>query len=437
METNKQGLIIALILFLVSGLVIFFYTNDSGKSGSTSPMDNSKVVLPIPTPGPDEKKIPDGQYATWFDMAKAYYRAYPENKGLDYLVTGLEMFDATGLQSYSLIFRDIITLGWKGHGNPYINEYLQKNAMAFDAARSAAEYTPLVEMPPPDKKLRPHLDYYSYNMFIKSMLIDARKKEADGDIDGATKQLVQTAKFASIWCSSPRHSSMDHAYGTDGINLVLQALPGFLRNTTLGLEQYKILDSGFARIDKQYIPVKDTFQNRVEMNIEIVTAVAKDPSLVQSLGNAIPANVKSHLNVWTQDTAEYARQAILCWTDKYSELRKPYRENPWQQLDSTLTVITQKYPLFSEETIHPEVADIVKDMGLITRLRLLQAYFLLKENRKDEAADIMDPFTGKPIIITDQYIYSLGPDLIDQFGKVNYSGIRNNTCPEGDIVLAR
>ena len=116
------------------------------------------------------------------------------------------------------------------------------------------------------------------------------------------------------------------------------------------------------------------------------------------------------------------------------EYNKPYTDHPEKKIDAN---IEQAVPEIIKNTNFPKFfksRDFYQDLLYLTHLRLIQAYCYLKLNQPDEAKKLIDPYSGKPFIIKTDKIYSPGPDLIDQDGKIL---VQNSKYEPGDIVISR
>ena len=69
-------------------------------------------------------------------------------------------------------------------------------------------------------------------------------------------------------------------------------------------------------------------------------------------------------------------------------------------------------------------------------LRLCEALCALRLGQSDTLSRFPDPFTGQPLRVANDRIWSLGPDGQDQSARVSYDPT-NGTVSAGDIVAPR
>ncbi len=72
----------------------------------------------------------------------------------------------------------------------------------------------------------------------------------------------------------------------------------------------------------------------------------------------------------------------------------------------------------------------------LAKLRNLMTLCSLRIGNDDYAKTIIDPFTGIPLNITDEMIFSSGPDRQPQGGEIEYDPT-NGSSSSGDIILHR
>jgi hypothetical protein len=118
------------------------------------------------------------------------------------------------------------------------------------------------------------------------------------------------------------------------------------------------------------------------------------------------------------------------WEDVEGELAKGPLERA--RLDRRWMEEHTENGLLRLHLVEPEPL-LVREGVMRARLRLAQAVILDRVGKKVEAAAVLDPFTGRALHWGAGVVYSVGPDGVDNGGRVAYqptAGIHS----EGDLV---
>jgi hypothetical protein len=131
----------------------------------------------------------------------------------------------------------------------------------------------------------------------------------------------------------------------------------------------------------------------------------------------------------TGDDQETEHQRL--WDQMIANVERPFWEREpmgegWIEEQTDKPLLLMITPNFTEAAIRNDHA--------VARLRLCRALIALRLGESTD--DIIDPFTGEPLRIRPDIIYSLGPDRSDDEGQTRYDPT-NGTVSSGDLVVSR
>jgi hypothetical protein len=124
---------------------------------------------------------------------------------------------------------------------------------------------------------------------------------------------------------------------------------------------------------------------------------------------------------------------LYLWTALVAVIEKPHWER--ETIDDAWVEQRVQNPLLRIAIPNASEAAVRQDHAM-TQLRLCMVLCALRVGSADYAGQIMDPFTGEPLHIADDRVWSLGPDGADQEGRMRYDP-SNGSVSAGDIVAAR
>ena len=352
----------------------------------------------------------------WIIEAKTFLAAHPENKGLGFIIQALEQINIKAGMTHGDDMTNIIRNGWKGQ-NQKLQEFLASQSPVMDAAAQAGQAAPF-SLPPYQDADSPIPNFLKIQIIAKMISTDARRLESTGMADSAAERAVQAALLGDIFCAKEQ-CLISHLIGGACLTLSCKTLESILCHPGLSIQTSQKTGAKLFELDKRHIGISEAFQTEYRSDLSIFkkTQESMDPQIPK----LPPGSEADYKKVW---------DAVI------ANMAKPYWERKKIDKDSLIKEQTnnQFVQILCQTSIPNSWESAIKEDVAITHLRLCEALCALKLQKKDLLAQFPDPFTGRPLVLTPDRIYSLGPDTTDQKGAVLYDPT-NGTVSPGDIAV--
>ncbi len=435
MSKKRVGIIIGVVLVLTVGTGVAIYGFLEGWFDGGSGVSSAQPIVATVNSSADtdafppiNRPAPDGKYDNWFSLAKAYQTAYPDDIGLGYIVDAMERFSVEESLPFTSAIKVILKNGWK-ESNPSLEGYLQKQEPIFQSLRKAAD-TPGTVIPPVQSIQWPIPKLLNIQILSKLMVVDALKQDAAGNKKEAITRLMQGVRFNLIFSNSPGTSAIQYQVGMAGATISLDRMAMILHSSGGTPEQFQAAYEELKAVDEKFVSPANPIRSEGKLFLDMVRELSKDNDSVRKYKDLLGWEWISKAS---ENFPSFESTNRGFWNGIKPELSKPYWEHPGLQMDSTIKAVLAGYPDISEEAIPNYMSIYARYYNFQAKLRIMEAVCLMKANQPEEAKKIIDPYTGKPLIVMPEKIYSLGPDMQDQGGNLEYD-VKKGTTGEGDIT---
>jgi RNA polymerase sigma-70 factor, ECF subfamily len=393
----------------------YVYTSggaDSGSSGAASP-DVTTQAEP----------------QDWSSVAREFARSRPGNEGLLHVVDALEQFQLSPRDPQIQAIGAIVEEGWRFEALG-VEAALRSQAPALEAAIAAAE-AESIEFPPMERLDSPLPNMLNVQVLMKLLLADARRLEAAGQMDRAAERSLQAARFSEHLCVE-NVALIQHLVGVACLRLSLECLEDIITQPGLSQEALREIRADLERIDQNHIGLATAFRAESQMLLNQLRAVAEgDTAALDEAG--LNEEVRRDFERAAGRLDSYEPEHRRIWDAIIADLERP----SWERMtDPRGWLNQQNVPPLLQSTIPNH-----RDAGLrgdvtIAHLRICLVLCDLRLNDIAAAQGRLDPFSGRPLLVGADRVWSIGPDLSDQGGNRVYDS-RNGEPSLGDIVVAR
>jgi len=355
----------------------------------------------------------------WIIEAKTFLAAHPENKGLGFLIQAVEKMNIEAYLSHSKDMDNIIRTGWKGQ-NQKLQELLTSQSPAMEAAAQAGQAAPF-SLPPYKDVDSPVPSFSKMQGIAKMMSTDARRLESAGMVDQAADRAVQAAFFGDVFCAKEQ-SLISYLIGLASLKIFFISLESILCHPGLSIQAAQKIGGRLFELDKKHIGISVILRNEFRPSLSGLKVFRDIEDDLESKDSTIQKLLHN-------DEVDYQK----VWDAIIANMEKPY----WERKNIDAAFIREQ---ISNQFVEKFVQNInfreaaTRADYAIAHLRLCEALCALKLQKKDLLAQFQDPFTGRPLVLAPDRIYSLGPDMIDQKGALLYDPT-NGTVSPGDIAV--
>jgi RNA polymerase sigma-70 factor (ECF subfamily) len=365
------------------------------------------------------------KWGSWIEMARAWAAEHPENKGIGPFIDTQERLDTMSVAAAKQAVDAIVRDGWNA---PYtkVADLLRSQRPALDVAYAAAAAAPF-SLPPTEDVTSPAPNFLALQQLCKLMLADARWVESQGDLDTALDKAVLSVRLFSCM-SAEEQSLISHLISVANQMHSLKTVQALLANPRTSVEAAQRTGVALHELAAKRVGMIAGLRWESQCGIKTAKRMMTDPAYVASMGPEGEALKKQIGNF-----EAYKTEKERVWGVTLANLEKPYwqREEMGEQWGKSISkhpLVQVGLPNFQEAMIRDEVA--------LAHLQIAQALCALKMQRNELLAQFTDPFTGEPLRMTNDGLYSLGPDRTDQSGMTPYDPT-NGVKSAGDIFARR
>ncbi|MBN1900046.1 hypothetical protein JW926_01820 [Candidatus Sumerlaeota bacterium] len=343
-----------------------------------------------------------------------------EDPGLLNLVKAFENFNSLEVMKSTKTLDEIRKNGWR-KPYPEIESLLvsQKTALEYAYACGAG---PKVQFPDLGANIRsPFPNFLAVEGFIKLMNANARRYESQGDLPGAIQRLILTARFTNQF-SSENAYLIQQLISLSGVSTSLETLQEVLRNPSITPQIAQKTGADLFELEKG---VEKGMVNGMKGEGRIFVEGFK--KALEEKGKLTPPFDRAG------NPQEVIQKIEQVWSEQVNLVEKPY----WEIRKEDSSKISDMAKSIHQSFTIPNFMECkTRHTIMMARLRLCMTLCALKMNKPDLAATFQDPFTGKPLSIAADRIYSFGPDKADQKGQLDYNP-KNGTVSPGDIFVMK
>lgn len=440
MSKKMVGIIIGVVVVLTvgTGVAIYGFLEGwfDGISGvsSAQPITASASFDPNSSADTDafppiNRPAPDGKYNNWISLAKTYQKTYPDDIGLGYIVDAMENFSVEESLSFTSTITLILKNGWK-ESNPSLEGYLQKQEPIFQSLRKAAD-TPGTVIPPIQSIQWPIPKMLYLQILSKLMVVDALKQDAAGNKKEAITRVMQGVRVNMIFSNSPGTHVIQYLVGMAGATISLDGMAMILHSSGGTPEQFQAAYEELKAVDDKFISPANPIRSEGKLFLDMAKDLSKEYDSVRKYKD-LPG--WEWISKASENIPSFESTYRGFWNEIKPELYKPYWEHPGLQIDSTIKAVLTGYQDINTDAIPDYLNTYFRYYNFQAKLRIMEAVCLMKANQPEEAKKIIDPYTGKPLIVMPEKIYSLGPDMLDQGGNQEYD-FKKGITSNGDIIF--
>lgn len=366
----------------------------------------------------------------WEQMATQYAQQTPNNEALGHLMQAVKQFDYQGYPQRQQKLKDIARTGWQDPDGS-IGSFLDSIRPSLRAAYQAA-LAPSIQFPPPSAGLMaPQPNMHLLQGLVICMGAEARRAQSQGRIKEAAGMAAAAAKLNFKYTATNSPSAM-HLTAHHNIIFICPPINDILRDSRTTPEIASELGSVLYALDENWRYPGDALSKEIEIGLQMMDQLMGDPAMrEQVLQMAETQNPGSRAEVEAQlQNVDELKAQIKEFTDIIVEnSNKPYYQRDKEALKQIAATLARA----GVQADHILQISVLSDTAR-ANLRLSMALAAIKSNRPQIAQKIIDPFTGEPIKVTGQRLWSVGPDEQNQGGTAQFS-IDNGVTSSGDIIV--
>ncbi|MBX3729116.1 MAG: hypothetical protein KF858_08005 [Candidatus Sumerlaeia bacterium] len=383
-----------------------------------------EAVQATPTPVPTPTAPPD----PWAIRVKEFQVYQTHNEGLDHLVRALQLFDLRAYFPFAPAVDDILENGWRA-SNPPLAGMIQIQGPAMEALLACAlADAPL--FPPPKGPSDPQPNFPALHGLGKVLLAQANGFQAGGRHDDATRSTLAALRLgAYLRCENAPFTQ--HVVGVAITRNAMTTLHRLVRDQRLTEDHLKAIGSELHKLDREWPNLAVQVGNEGTAMMARMRLLATDAGEREKVIATLPAGLTPRrqfldsIRLFTENEPE-VRQL---WSDLFRQVQKPTHERSAEEW-ARLVAAGQRFemPMASFQDA------VLRDDLSRANLRLAMAYLAIRLDKRDVAAATVDPFSGQPLRLTPDRIYSVGPDGVDDRGGKRYDPTTGPTGT-GDVTL--
>jgi RNA polymerase sigma factor (sigma-70 family) len=405
------------------GVGVLFYLSSGTSQRTASPTTTSagvSGVASVPIPPVDTAAL-DRVWPNWIAMAQDHAANRPGSTGLDAFTKALSAAPRTIPGALRTLSGRVSGQGWAA-ATPELDRFLTSHASLVPLAYAASRTAPF-SVPATDYPSLPQPDMGWIQNLHHILLLAANKSRSTGHQGESVRLASASALLLQSLCSNraPLQTHMVVAGATGQSLRLLQRLlsePGLLpQDLKVVLGDLEKLDQNWGGIGKAIEGEGHSFLGSVRW-LKAGKPIPVGNTVLPQLRTI--ASSQEKLERLETDSwkffADHAHQLSLPYPTRPRTLAQPPSQLQGLAIANWLELATR--------------LDIAR-----ARLRLTRA--AIQSRLGSELAnpmEIVDPFTSAPLRSTPGQFWSLGPDGVDQQGKLQYDPT-NGTMSAGDIVL--
>lgn len=336
----------------------------------------------------------------------------------------------------------ILENGWTGE-QPEVTRVIEELRGAIEAVRAGSR-RPIVKYPhwsaitknPIDAPL---MDFLQAQMLVKVMLVEARRLEAEGDLDGAIKTYDETLTFATrLGAESYLISKLISRAAQDRI---LEVLERFLAGARLSEAQYSEIEGFLKGIEAESGSVREGLEAEAEVMEWTLTHL---PASAEAASSDAERRI---IEAVRGNEEEIMRQIGEMWATILEACSGSYADLLALDIDE---LTYGKHEIL--RMMIPNVSGArTRELITIAKARLTVIDTALRRHELTEGAppptlaslgldarDVTDPFTGEPLHYSVDagrvLLYSVGPDMTDDGGRTRYER-GSGGSRSGDVIV--
>ena len=374
--------------------------------------------------------------SAWRQEARAGVSASDAPNAIEPILDALDRVDWRAVSASEALLKRTATEGWSEESAQLIPLIANHQQVLSLAMRSAA--IPQCRLPPTsdaDASVpRPNIEEFRLLSFL--LVANGRRLAATGHAEEAAQRLMDAA-ILGVRFTRPRAEATltSHLIGMTAMELAIDALDDVISTAgEMPAEWRGSLAAQLAELDGSYYPIREAF--RAEAGIysrELAARSATPADLAEGLqlaGAVLPQGAN------TVEVAGSLHADALTVTGE--------QDRVWGVLDGILAMPPARQPRIDREwfaqaspnrLVQIQFAEltplILREGILLARLRLERAALL-----PGGEALPADPFDGEPLRVAEGRIWSIGPDLRDDGGMVEYAPGKG-LASGGDMIATR
>ncbi|MFH0792500.1 MAG: hypothetical protein V2A74_00545 [bacterium] len=428
MGAGKIGVLLSIFVFII---VTGCEQLKSKPQSSSLPGDDEAPPVPSQSSAPSDMPFAAQVASTWLQEARAFAASHPGNEGLVRFVEVLEKFDTIPVVTHGDAITAIVKEGWQGANEP-IAQLIQQDASILEAAYAVGA-GPRFDFPKPVDAFSSVPNFLQIQLLCKLMLTEARRLEATGRPDYAATRALQTLRFSNHLFVKDV-TLIQNLIAVAGQGMSIKVIESLLRNPNLSSKDAQNIGAVLYDLDKNRIKNSDMIRGESEAMIGTLRKANSDPAYRQKILNETkdPGEKKLMESIY-RDFASFEAEHNKVWGAVLAEADKPYGERKVVDKDFLMKLTSNpaflvSVPNFTEASTRWEVT--------LAHMRVTQAACAIKMGREDLASTFQDPFSGRPVVVTPDRVYSVGPGQMDMKGGLLYDPT-NGTRSVGNIVVFR
>jgi hypothetical protein len=375
---------------------------------------------------------PAPEFPDWNGMVAYELKQNPNQPGLALLRDAMNRLDGKAVNEAFESIKQVVDEGWRGN-HPEIIAVLNSQAPALDAAIKASMEAPFA-LPSGNDVSAPVPDFLAVQRMTRLLLADARRLQAEGKPNEAARRALQAAQFNNIF-NSENQMLISHLVGVAGVTRSMKTLEDILQSDKVSPDTARAIGAALIDIEKNGAGIVDGLEWEAATSLNTVRKMKADKdfrkkALEPDITNKEMARA---LKKTLKNVPKYETEHERVWDAILANAQKPYYER--ERVDWTFVKNKTDHPLLLASVPNFTEALTREDIS-IAHMRLAQALCALRMGGEFTAKQILDPFTGKPLVIKADKVYSLGPDMQDQGGDMEWNP-NNGTVSVGDIVAKR
>ncbi len=366
----------------------------------------------------------------WIPAARKLAAEHPEYTGLTDFIDALDRMDTMSCIKEKRNIDKISQEGWRT-SYPGVTGALQSQSAALEAAWKAAGAAPC-PLPSTTEVMSPVPNFLKAQLICGLMQAEACRLEASGQPDVALHRAVLSWRFANRFSVSGV-GLIHHMIAIGQRAASAKVIAMILRNPAFSADAAQKAGAALVDLEHARLTFADVTKSEISTCLAAQKAMRNNPAQIQQVIAQSP-NLKDYYTDYFKNFDAIETEVNRALPLVLADLEKPFAQRTLRTRESLKTVTSNTY---AQEMLAScvEEASVRADVEL-AYLRLCEALCALKMGKPEIAATFLDPFTGKPLVILPDRVYSLGPDGADQGGTQEYDS-KQGGISAGDIFVLR
>lgn len=394
-----------LLAFLVASFVGFYWWNHGGPDPWIREMESTAK--------------PEGA-----DAMRPVLEALPK-VDWEVLAAGRERLQAAAVGGWKIDSADLAPL-------------LEKHSFLVTAAQRSAAI-PVANFPPLGDRgtltIRPRFE----RLELVNLLLgaNARRLEAEGHTEEALQREVELALLGNRFARPSSEATLTHhLVALSALEIATNGIVAVLENQRPSPEVLVRLEAQLLALETSRSGVAEGIQTEMAIHHKEVTDAAGDPAKLEQILMAYdsklkPQDARREAQDLVADALSFAPESGRVYGELEAAMRLPCWERP--RLDQAWLEARTTNRLLRRQFLDPSPL-LARECLAVARLRLARGLCLHALGRDAELDSVVDPYTGKPLRRTEETLYSIGPDAIDDGGTRAYQPA-DGVWSSGDVVM--